>query len=364
MRMKKTILFICLMLLCAIPLHAQRIQVVDGDGMPIPFVTVTTNEGKYIASTDIDGWIESVGDNTTIHLSQVAYKPLTIAVADIKGGRITLDEAGYDLPEVVVKPKELLYCQAYFREVYIDEEGPIFYRAGNMDNSYDIAKKEVSAKTRSLSRAQSGFWKALYNSTSGRHDKTLRLPSESYYDKIRRWQQEGLVTLTDAGDGRQIIADSICQLGYIHWDAEQSIRTVSINLSAFAYHLKNKEEREKAAKKGKTFVPDTVKQQRRTETLYQVYRTDSVGNSRIDDFVMTQYTIIGRKSYSNLEYLIQLQSFATDYAYVDKKEYKQLRKDNKVVMNIDELRRFEKVNKIPPLAPNIQEQINKFIDKD
>jgi DNA-directed RNA polymerase specialized sigma24 family protein len=33
-------------------------------------------------------------------------------------------------------------------------------------------------------------------------------------------------------------------------------------------------------------------------------------------------------------------------------------------MNIDELRRFEKVNKIPPLAPNIQEQINKFIDKD
>ena len=73
---KKTILISCLLLLCAMPLRAQRIQVVDGDGTPIPFVTVTTNEGKYIASTDIDGWIESVGENTTIHLSQVAYKPM------------------------------------------------------------------------------------------------------------------------------------------------------------------------------------------------------------------------------------------------------------------------------------------------
>ena len=135
-------------------------------------------------------------------------------------------------------------------------------------------------------------------------------------------------------------------------------------MSAFLHHIENKEKQEKAAKKGKTFVPDTVKQQRTSTTIYQVYRTDSVGNSRTDDFVMSQYTNIGRHRYSKLEFLIQLQSFATDYAYVDKKEYKQLRKDNKVEMNIDELRRFEKNNKIPPLAPNIQEQINKFFDKD
>ena len=364
MMMKKTILITCLMLLCVIPLHAQRIQVVDGDGTPIPYVTVTTNEGKFIANTDIDGWIESVGENTTIHLSQVAYKPLTIAVADINDGRITLDEAGYDLPEVVVKPKELLYCQAYFRDVYIDDDGPIFYRAGVIDNAYDIDKKEVSAKSRQLSKAQSGFWRALYNSTSGQYDKFARLPEKSYYDKIRGLQQKGTITLTDTGNGRQIIADSICQLGYIYWNAEEHTRTVSFNLSTYRNHIENKEKQEKAAKKGKTFVPDTVKQQRSSVTIYQVYRTDSVGNSRTDDFVMSQLTVIGRHRHSDTEYLIQVQSYATDYAYIDKKEYKQLRKDNEVDMNIDELRRFEKVNKIPPLAPNIQEQINKFIDKD
>ena len=139
---------------------------------------------------------------------------------------------------------------------------------------------------------------------------------------------------------------------------------MSFNSSTYRNHIENKEKQEKAAKKGKTFVPDTIKQQRTSTTIYQVYRTDSVGNSRTDDFVMSQLTVIGRHRYSGTEYLIQVQSYATDYAYIDKKEYKQQRKDNEVDMNIDELRRFEKVNKIPPLAPNIQEQINKFINKD
>ena len=122
------------------PLHAQPIQVVDGDGTPIPYVTVTTTQGKFIASTDIDGWLDSVGESTTIHLSQVAYKPLTIAMADIKDGLITLDEAGYDLPEIVVKPKELLYCQTYFRDVYIDDDGPIYYRAGVIASNFHCRK--------------------------------------------------------------------------------------------------------------------------------------------------------------------------------------------------------------------------------
>ena len=121
-------------------------------------------------------------------------------------------------------------------------------------------------------------------------------------------------------------------------------RTVSFNLSTYRNHIKNKEKQEKAAKKGKTFVPDTVKQQRTSTTIYQVYRTDSVGNSRTDDFVMSQLTVIGRHRHSGTEYLIQVQSYATDYAYIDKKEYKQQRKDNQVDMNIDELRRFEKNN--------------------
>ena len=161
--MSRKILFvICMLLLSTLSLHAQRVQVLDNYGLPVPFVTATTPEGKYIASTDADGWFENLSGNKTIHLSQVAYKPLTIDVADIKDNKIILDDANYDLPEVVVKPKELLYCQTYFREVYIDDDGPIFFRGGVIDNSYNIAKKKVEAKSRHLSKAQNAFWKAMY----------------------------------------------------------------------------------------------------------------------------------------------------------------------------------------------------------
>ena len=37
---------------------------------------------------------------------------------------------------------------------------------------------------------------------------------------------------------------------------------------------------------------------------------------------------------------------------------------NKVEMNINELRQFEKINNIPPLAPNILEKINKLFEND
>jgi hypothetical protein len=59
-----------------------------------------------------------------------------------------------------------------------------------------------------------------------------------------------------------------------------------------------------------------------------------------------------------------VQSYATDYAYIDKKEYKQQRKDNEVDMDIDELRRFEKAHNIPLLAPDVKAAIDKLFEKE
>ena len=361
---KRLIVASFIMLLSVVSLHAQRIQVIDSDGTPVPFVTVTTSEGKYITSSDLDGWIEDVGKNTVIHLAQVAYKPLTIAVADIKNGKITLEEVNYDLPEVVVKPKPYLYAQTYFRDIYIDEEGPIYYRGGVIDNTYDLDKKEVKAKKRHLSKGSSGFLRFLIDRFCGPYDEFCQLPEKPYYERLLKARDEGRLTLTDDGTGRLIIADSICQLGYIYWDREAKLRTVSFDLDKYYYHHENAKNKVKAEKKGKTFEPDTLEQQRVSRTLYQVYRTDSLGNSTPDDFVMSQFTKVGRFKHSGNVFLLQAQSYATAYSYVNKKEYNQMRKDNKVEMNIQELRLFEKNNDIPPLAPNIKEQIDKLFVKE
>lgn len=362
--MAKKLIFIGFIVLVNVfSLKAQRILVVDNEGTPIPFVTVTTPEGKYVTSSDIDGWLEDVSGNSTLMLSQVAYKPLKISVSDIKDGRIVLEDASYDLPEVVVKPKELLYGQTYFRMTYIDDDGPVYYRSGVIDNAYEFAKKEMKSKSAHISKAQIGLIRFLVDRLAGkRYDKLSRLPSDPLYQKLTRLKDKGELTFTDAGNGRIIIADSVSTLGYIDWDAKELTRTVSFDIFRYTKHRENEKKRAKAEKKGKTFEEDTTMTV--DGTFYQVYRTDSIGNSRLDDFVMSQYTQKGYHRHQGNNYIIQLQSFATSYAYIDKKEYKPMRKDNKVEMNILELRQFEKINKIPPLAPNIQEQVDKLFEKE
>ena len=103
--MKNVLISLSLMLLCALSLRAQRVQVLDNDGLPVPFVAATTPDGKYIASTDANGWFDDLSGNKTIHLSQVAYKPLTIDVANIKGNKIVLDDATYDCPRLLSNPR-------------------------------------------------------------------------------------------------------------------------------------------------------------------------------------------------------------------------------------------------------------------
>ena len=340
-----------------VALHAQRVQVIDSNGMPIPFVIATSGDGKCIGTTDVDGWLDVASGNTTITLSQVAYKSLTMDVASIEGGKIVLEDASYDLPEVVVRPKELIYGQTYFRLCYIDDDGPVYYRGGVIDNTYDVAKKKVSAKTNHISKAKFGLLRFVVDRFAGNFDHFSRLPEVPYYKKLLKMRDEGEITITDAGNGRQVIADDVSTLGYIYWDVKERTRTVSFDMSRYNKHQREAQKRAKAEKKGKSYEADTTISD--SGTIYQVYRTDSVGNSRVDDFVMSQYTQEGVHRRQKTNYIIQLQSFATDYAYIDKKEYKQLRK-----ANINELRQFEKNNRIPPLAPNILEQINKLFEND
>lgn len=54
---KKLLLTSILILLSYVALHAQRVQVIDSNGMPIPFVIATSGDGKCIGTTDVDGWM-------------------------------------------------------------------------------------------------------------------------------------------------------------------------------------------------------------------------------------------------------------------------------------------------------------------
>ena len=353
-----------MMLVSAVLMQAQRLQVIDSDGNPIAYVCVTNERGALVGSTDTEGWLEDAKGNAVLNLSHIAFEDMTIRLADVVDGRVVMQDVDFNLPDIEVKPKELAYVQTYYRLIYFDDDGPIYYRGGVIDNTYEFAKEKTQSKTRSLSKGENGLIRFLISTIVGRYiDKLGQIKKESTYQRLLRYQTEGKLSITEDVAGRQIVSDTVSVLGYIDTDTIARQRTTTFNMWAYSDHIKATEAAAKAAAKGKQ--PKEKKKKYSTEDLYyEVYRIDSEGRSRIDDFVMRQLQVIGRHESNDKQFMILLQAYTTDRDYVDKKDYKQLRKDNKVEMDIRELKQFEQAHNIPALAINVQEQIDKLFEKE
>lgn len=362
--MFKKIVLTTMMLVSAVLMQAQRLQVIDSDGNPIAYVCVTNERGALVGSTDTEGWLEDAKGNAVLNLSHIAFEDMTIRLADVVDGRVVMKDVDFNLPDIEVKPKELAYVQTYYRLIYFDDDGPIYYRGGVIDNTYEFAKEKTHSKTRSLSKGENGLIRFLISTLVGRYiDKLGQIQKESTYQRLLRYQTEGKLSIAEDVAGRQIVSDTVSVLGYIDTDTIARQRTTSFNMWAYNDHVKATKEAAKAAAKGKQ--PKEKKDKSMTEDLYyEVYRIDSEGRSRIDDFVMRQLQVIGQRESNGNQFMILLQAYTTDRDYVDKKEYKQLRKDNKVDMEICELKQFEQAHNIPALAPNVQMQIDKLFEKE
>ena len=88
------------------------------------------------------------------------------------------------------------------------------------------------------------------------------------------------------------------------------------------------------------------------------------GYSAIGDFVMMQQLTKSTFDRSGKEYILILESYVTETAYIDKKEFKQRRKENDVDKSYEDLLRYEKAHNIPPLPPHLKVQIDKLFEKD
>ena len=352
------------MLVMAVLMQAQKLQVLDTDGNPIAYVCVTNERGSLVGSTDTQGWLEDTKGNDVLVLSHIAFEDTTLRVADIVDGRVVMRDVDFNLPDIEVKPKELAYVQTYYRLIYFDEDGPIYYRGGVIDNTYEFAKEKTQSKTRSLAKGENGLIRFLISTIVGRYiDRLGQIQKESTYQKLLRYHDEGKLSIVEGTPGRQIVSDTVSVLGYIDTDTVTLQRTTSFNMWAYSDHVKATRDAAKAAAKGKKPKDEKKEKYESQESYYEVYRIDREGRSRIDDFVMRQLQVIGHRDSNGKEYMILLQAYTTDRNYIDKKEYKQLRKDNKVDMEIEELKTFERAHNIPTLAPDIQSQIDRLFQK-
>ncbi len=359
------LLFFLLMLLLPVVAHAQRIQVVDADGLPIAAVCVTNEKGALVGSTDNDGWLADAKGINHLYFSHVAFKPVDVKVDELSSLRVTMQEEDFELSELVVKPKELLYVQTYYRCVYVCDDGPLYFRAGVVDNTYELSKKKLSAKTRSVAKGGNSVLRFLISTLVGHYiDKWARIDTLTQYKKILNQVDKGSLFITQEPSGRRVVSDTISALGYIDEDYRAGQRTTSFDVWT---HSDHKEATKAAAKEAKTGKKQKEKKKRAgdgSHSYYEVYNIDEKGHSRVDDLVMKQILVSGHFDRTDQDYIILLETYTIERDYIDKKEFKQTRKENEVDMDISELRRLEQTHHIPPLAPNLKTAVDELFKKE
>jgi hypothetical protein len=360
--MKKMYLLMVLLVM-ATAAQAQRIQVVDVDGLPIGAVCVTNEKGALVGSTDNEGWLADAKGVNHLFFSHVAFKPKEVNMDTIPSMTVVMQDQNFELSELEVKPKELLYVQTYFRCIYVCDEGPIYFRAGVVDNTYELAKKKISAKTRSVSKGMNGFLRFILSTLVGHYiDEWARIDTLTYHKRIMSNVKKGNLSITEEPSGRLVVSDTISVLGYIDDDLQAGQRTTSFDHWTYKDHKDATEAAAKAAKTGKQ--PKKKKQDNDNHGYFELYNIDENGKSRIDDLVMKQILVEGHFERTDQDYILLLETYTIGRDYIDKKEFKQTRKENEVEMDINELRRLEQNHHIPPLAPNLKAAVDELFKKD
>ena len=352
-----------LLLAVAVVAHAQRLQVVDVDGVPIAAVCVTNEKGALVGTTDNDGWLENANGQKHLYFSHVAFKAKDVNIDTVPSMTVVMQDVNFQLSELVVKPKELLYVQTYYRCVYVCDDGPLYFRAGVVDNTYELAKKKISCKTRSVSKGD-GILRFIISTLVGRYiDEWAQIDTLTTYKKILHEVNKGSLMLTQDPSGRLMVSDTISVLGYISDDLEAGQRTTNFDRWTSRDHKKATEAAAKAAKTGKK-QKEKKEEYTANHGYYEVYNVDENGQSRIDDLVMKQALVSGHFERTDQDYVILFETYTIGRDYIDKKDFKQTRKDNQVEMNINELRRLEQNHHIPPLAPNLKAAVDLLFKKD
>ena len=362
--MMKKLSLLLLLLVMGTVAQAQRVRVVDTDGLPIAAVCITNEKGALVGSTDNDGWLDDAKGVKHLYLSHVAFKEIDVNIDTIPSLTIVMQDEDFQLSELIVKPKELLYVQTYYRCIYVCDDGPIYFRAGVVDNTYELAKQKISAKTRSVSKGQNGFMRFVLSTLVGHLiDEWARIDTLTHYKRIMNQVEKGNLFITEEPSGRRLVSDTISVLGYIDDDLQAGQRITNFDKWTYYDHIDATKAAAKEAKTGKK-QKEKTKKYTANNSNYEVYNINENGQSRIDDLVMRQILVTGRFERTDQDYIILLETYTIGRDYIDKKEFKQTRKENEVEMDITELRRLEQNHHIPPLAPNLKAAVDELFKKE
>ena len=335
---------------------AQIIQVVDSDGNPVSYASIIdSDEGKYIGHTDLEGRINNLKGAKNINISHIAFKYKNIAVSSLPAeGRITLDYADFDLPEVTITNTDYVYVQTYYRVIYMWDDTVEYYRVGLTDNVYDIRKNKVSSDHAHFSKAQIGVLKFTLNTLIGSLlDSHSNLSTSGLVLKLKKENY----TFADETSERKRIFFRGQPVGLIVDDLDNMERRMSYDRSKILQI-----ERDANGKKPSKHDERTKNE---VETSFVVYQLGSNGECNVEDFVKKQYheerDTYMKSEKKDVHVTTWIEVYTTDRAYVDKKGVKEYKRKNRIDMNYQSLQQFERQHNIPALPTVMQGALDTLI---
>lgn len=357
--MKKFLLLAAAAVMAAMNAQAQRLQVLDTEGNPVPYASVLDSKAEYIGITDLEGVLSDLKGAKDIVITHVAFKTKNVK-PDGRDMVITLEDADFDMPEITVQPKPYIYVQTYYRMFFSSsEDGMYYYRAGMTDSSYDIAAKTVSGNTNVTTKAKYAILKTVFGMFGSMMDRYSQISPKSFEERMKERGKDAKVTFTQVAPGKQVISDYKGTIGSVTDDMQDHLRRYSYDShQLFTHNLEASGKDKKLRKK----MDRAERKMNREESDYYLYRIDDKGNYGPEDLVMFQnITSWDREDEGKTEHItIGMQVFTTQRAYVTKEELKQRKKDNKMKMNYANIRQFEHDHNIPALAPALQQKLDEL----
>ena len=352
----KKFLFMVAACLVAMIAKAQRIEVVDSDGNGIHLVSVLTEDGNMIGTTSLEGVIADVKGAEKILLTHVAFKSKLVDVSSLQDGKVTMDDLDYNLAEIVVVPKPLVYVETYYRVYAFANDSLRYYLAGIMPNSYNKEKKKVKSGSymESYGEFSLGMGMAITWGARAQEFKAGKIHKSGAIDFLRGGEtsKKYFVTVADEGKGRKRVSNPEGTVGYI--ETEEDVVFMTLDAGKMQMY------RNKALGQDRL-----LKVREKTQYDYEfneIFTLDEEGNSTVADLVMSSDHWEWNGSKGHMKFIIE--TYAAGHAYMDEKEFKEKKKELKKkyvsVMKLDDLEAYAISHGIPALAPSLRRAIEKL----
>lgn len=356
--MKKLIVTAAIALMTIFNVQAQKIEVVGADGHGIPLVSVLTEAGNLIGTTDLNGVLADVKGAAKVAVSHVAYKPQLVSVASLQNGRIKMEDIDYGLGEIVVKPKPYVYVEVFYRVYVYRNDSLCYFLSGILPNAYDILKKKMlvgsyyHAVAEHCNKMGADFtWsvRAQMNGAGTASDKDLAYMEE-------KMKEVYFVTTVVDDSTHTTYSNPEGVIGHLVRAGDQMRMTLDAGKSQM-YANKVKGEKwilEKRQKKAYDYQFTIILNDRSS-------KNQETGHA-VEDYLMESNHWEYNDKKGHVKFFID--NYATNRYYMDKQEWKDkknsLKEEYSSKMTLDQLDSYATSHNIPALLPATRQAIEKL----